>query len=190
MSDSIPEGEPEYIVQGTTVQWTKTLSNYSPSDGWTLTYEFVEGASSPDSFQIVATDVNGTFTVDVDEATTANYTPANYYYQGFVSDGTDRFAVVSGQMEVIQDYADTPEDPRPWQCVALEALQASISGTPSQFQLSYTIDGIAVSQMSSADKQSWYNFLDAACKNLENDNDLENGRKTDRSGFISFTPVT
>jgi len=175
MSDSIPEGEPEYIVQGTTVQWTKTLSDYKPDDGWTLTYEFVQGASSPESFQIVATNVSNEFTVNVDEAVTALYTPSNYYYQGFVSDGTDRFAVVSGQMEVI---------------VALEALQASISGTASQFQLSYTIDGIAVSQMSSADKQSWYNFLDTACKNLENDNDLENGRKTDRSGFISFTPVS
>jgi hypothetical protein len=37
---AIPSCEPSQFVAGDTVQWTKSLADFVPSDGWTLKYRF------------------------------------------------------------------------------------------------------------------------------------------------------
>ena len=45
MAAQIPDIEPEKFTQGETVKWTKSLSDFSASDGYVLTYEFAGGST-------------------------------------------------------------------------------------------------------------------------------------------------
>lgn len=43
LSASVPSREPTQIVGGDSVSWTRSLSSYPPTDGWTLHYRLVGG---------------------------------------------------------------------------------------------------------------------------------------------------
>lgn len=190
MAFTIPDVEPTSIVAGVSWQWNKDLSDYKPDDGWTLIYYFVQAASSPADFSITTTNVSNVHNVDVEEAVTVLYTPDLYYYQGIVNNGTDTHLAVTGQMLIEQDFSDgSVTDPRSWSCQALDALESSIAGTADATQLSYVIDGIQVSEMGASSKLTWLEGLRRICASEKENEDLQNGRKTNRVGRISFTSV-
>jgi|TARA_Y100000296_G_scaffold81659_1_gene109291 hypothetical protein len=190
MAFTIPDTEPESLVAGVSWKWDKDLADYKPDDGWTLIYYFVQGSSSPADFSITTTNVSNVHNVDVEEAVTVLYTPDTYYYQGIVNNGTDTHLAITGQMEIVQDYSDgSVADPRSWACQALDALETSIAGTADATQLSYEIDGIQVSEMSGASKLSWLEGLRRICAAEKEDENLDNGRKTNRVGRYKFTRV-
>ncbi len=193
MAFTIPTTEPESLIAGVSWQWTKDLSEFKPDDGWILNYYFVLAASTADDnkFTIVTTSVGvNVHTVDVEEAVTALYTVGLYHYQGIVTDGTDTHLAITGQLTVVQDFSGTVTDPRSWACQALDALESSIAGTADATQLSYTIDGIQVSEMSPGQKMQWLESLRRICEAEQQENNIDNGRGNNRVGRYKFTPMS
>lgn len=129
--------EPTEIVAGTTVKWTKSLSDYSASEGWSLTYYFF---NSDNHFSVEATSSGEDFQITIDASTSANYQPGEYKWQAIVTKGTEKYVVDSGYIKVL---------PSPTQAVdwrsdikkALDAIKAVIEGRATKDQASYQIAG-------------------------------------------------
>ena len=190
MAFTVPTTEPESLVAGISWQWTKDLSDFKPDDGWVLTYYYVLATADATQFNIISTNVSNVHNVDVEEAVTALYTTGLYHYQGIVTDGTDTHVAITGQLTVVQDFSGTVTDPRSFACKGLDALEASIAGTADATQLSYTIDGIQVTDMSPGQKMQWLESLRRICEAEQQENNIDNGRGNNRVGRYKFTPMS
>src|SRR6185437_291432 len=106
-------GEPQYIRAGDTLKWTRSFCDYSAADGWTLAYRFMSAGAK---FDIdAAQDGDGAgFAVDVDAATSADYTAGVYRWIGRVSKDGEVYTVAEGTVTVLADIADAgaATDPR------------------------------------------------------------------------------
>jgi len=129
--------EPKEIVAGTTVKWTKSLSDYPAGEGWSLIYYFFNANSS---FSVEATASGNDFQITISANITANYTPGEYKWQAIVVKGDEKYVVDSGYVKIL---------PNPTQAVdwrseikkALDAIKAVIEGRANKDQASYTIAG-------------------------------------------------
>ena len=152
---SIPTVEPSSIVQGETLTFTKSLSDYLPADSWVLSYALVN-ASGQITFT-ASDNGDGTHLVDEAPATTAAYTVGTYKYQAKVTGGTDVFLVGEGSIEVETSFAAASSgyDDRSHVKKVLDALEATILGKASSDQLSYSIGNRSLSKMSPAELLDW-----------------------------------
>lgn len=105
-SSDIPKVEPTELVCGTTVKWTKDLSNHYPADeGWTLTYYF----RGPTRFDKAATGDGRNFAITLsatdtsDQGATPNFAAGRYTLVGRVSKSSEVFQVYSGILDVERD---------------------------------------------------------------------------------------
>lgn len=100
----IPTNEPTELRAGDTWKWNRTdkVSDY-PSPTWTLKYRFKNPSGG---FEITASaDGAGGFSVSVDKATTAAYTPGVYQWQAEVDNGTERHTLErGGSLTVVADF--------------------------------------------------------------------------------------
>lgn len=119
----IPTKEPTEFTQGELVKWYRQdLSDY-PADTWTLTYEFVGAANK----QVVATADGLTFLATITAANSADYTAGAYWWQAFVTSGSERYQVDSGKLTVNTDLAGVDTDTydgRSHNKIVLDALKA------------------------------------------------------------------
>lgn len=95
--------EPAWLNSGDTWQWTKQISDFPASDGWTLTY-YLNAGGAPISFD-AAVDADGTsYDVTVPAATTAAFTPGSYSWTAVVRQGAgggaQRFTVDEGRIRI------------------------------------------------------------------------------------------
>ena len=130
--------EPEKIIAGDTLEWTKDLPDYLPAT-WTLTYSLVKDGTR---IGIVASDNgDGTHLVDEAKATTAAYAVGVYKWHATVDNGTDRHLVESGTVEVVTDFvaATSGFDGRAHCKIVLDAIEATIEGKATKDQSSYSI---------------------------------------------------
>lgn len=87
MAAEIPTYEPSSFVAGDTVKWTRSLSDYSAADGWTLKYA-IRGAKAVDV--IAETDTDGAgFAVTLSAAESAKLTAGQYQIVGYVVSDDD-----------------------------------------------------------------------------------------------------
>jgi len=140
--------EPREIVAGDTIEWDKSVSGYSPDDGWTLTYYFWNETAD---FSVVATADSGSWTVTISAAVSADYTPGKYQWRAVVSKGEDedleRYTVLEGFIYVRHDPAvgtGAGIDSRSAVKIALDAIDSVLAGTASKAQASYSIQGRAL----------------------------------------------
>jgi hypothetical protein len=125
MSLSVPTVEPTTARAGDTWRWTRDLPDY-PAPTWGLTYTLFASAGV---LSIVATASGTLHSVDLAPATTALYTAARYDWVAHVSDGTDRFQVGSGVLQVLPDVAEaTAYDGRSHARKMLDAINALLEG--------------------------------------------------------------
>lgn len=95
MSVSIPTREPKTFVGGDSVQWTKELADYLPSDGWTLNYRLIGGGLDE---TISDSGVAGVYSLALSPAST----------EGAIVETTARLTgwVVNGAGETHTIYSD------------------------------------------------------------------------------------
>lgn len=129
----IPTAEPASIRSGDTWQWRREdLPDY-PASTWTLTYRFRNATSF---FDVVASADGDVFSVSVPAATTAAYTAGRYDWFAFVDDGTDRYQVDSGQVDVLADVAAAAAfDARNYAQRIVDAIEATLENRADQGQL-------------------------------------------------------
>jgi hypothetical protein len=135
MAAPIPEKEPQVIVSGSTVSWTKDLSDYRPDDGWTLTYALtISGAK----IAITASDNgDGRHAVTVAASVTALWGAGRYSWQSYVTKDTERYSIGSGLVEIKPNLAAQTGgyDARTHARKMLDAIEAALEGRASADQL-------------------------------------------------------
>lgn len=137
---STPTTEPATFTAGDTVLWTKSLSDYPASAGWTLTYQF-RGPSLPAA--IVASASSDDFLATVSATASGLYIAGDYWWTSFVAKSGQRFTVGNGQTKVLPNPATltTGEvyDGRSTVKQTLDAIEAMLLGTASREESSYQI---------------------------------------------------
>lgn len=109
MAFSVPTTEPSSLVAGITWQWEKTVSDYPPSEGWTLTY-YLTGKTSL-SFAAEADPTDTVYSVSVPASETAAVEPGVYVWQARVSDGAGIIRLAdAGRFDVTRDVASVAEN--------------------------------------------------------------------------------
>jgi hypothetical protein len=99
MSAPVPTTEPQTIVAGDTLVFTRTFPNYTPADGWTLN-DALQGktlagswSASPITFSS-STVTGSTWSISVAKSTTDDWAPGDYRLTGYVTGGTsERYTV-------------------------------------------------------------------------------------------------
>lgn len=138
---------PSKITAGTSVSWLVSLPSFPASSGWTLTYTLVSPSAQ---VQVTSTPSGVDHLLEVPLAESATWSPNKYSWQSHVSNGTERYQVDAGAVEILADYADatTGTDTRTWLDKAIEALQAAIAGRASATQLTQSLpNGLQVQHM-------------------------------------------
>lgn len=100
MTVEIATTEPSSIKAGMTVKWKRTLSDY-PATLWTLTYVLFKTGTQ---IKFNAVPDGDDHSVTLAKATTAAYTAGRYTWQAYVDDGSERFEVDSGTLEILTDF--------------------------------------------------------------------------------------
>jgi len=145
-TDNLPDTEPSSLVAGESWKWTKSLSDY-PADTWTLNYYFLLSTGTT-TFNITAAADGTDYLIDVAPATTAAYTPGSYKWQAFVDDGTDKFKVCCGDMEVLPDFSSDTSDPRSDVEIILDAINAMLKGKANRDQMETEVNGKKIKRYS------------------------------------------
>lgn len=137
---------PTKITAGTSVSWLVALPAFPAPDGWTLTYTLV---SSSARVQITSTPSGNDHLFEIPLADSATWSPGKYSWQSHVSNGTERYQIDAGTVEILADYgeATTGADTRTWLDTAIEALQAAIAGRASKTQITQAISGVQIQHM-------------------------------------------
>lgn len=133
MAHQIPTTEPAELRAGDTWQWRRDdLADY-PASAWSLTYHFRNAAGD---FDVNASADGDSFAVNVAKATTGALTAGKYHWYAFVDNGTERYQVDAGELEVLADVAGAgPYDGRKFAQRMLEAIEARLEGRASDDQL-------------------------------------------------------
>jgi hypothetical protein len=155
---AIPTKEPEAIVAGDTVKWTRNcIWDYPASEGWQLSYYLRVPNKTPIS--IAAPEITALgdgFSVVVPAATSAVWTPGQYKWAAFVTKGEERYGVGTGVMLIKPNLATTtPIDDRSHVQKVYEALCAVIENRATADDQSYTIGGRSLTRMNIDELERW-----------------------------------
>lgn len=156
-------GEPSTIQSGDTVSWTASGSDYTPADGWSLTY-YIRGAVALDINGVASTD-QSEWTVTITAAETATMTAGTYSFVARVSKDSDVYTVSKGFIQVEDNLAVqlAGYDARSHIKKVLDAIEAVIERRATKEQESTQLpNGVAISLLSPADlRKEWqqYQFL-------------------------------
>lgn len=120
---------PSTHTQNDTLSFDTTLD--SAYDAFTLTYYLNS------TYSVAASFANGVHTV-LEQIT--NWTPGFYNVQGVVTDGTSRFTVEVGKVEILPDLSLLADSSSHVKKV-LDAIEATILKTASKEQESYQVSG-------------------------------------------------
>lgn len=186
MSAPIPEIEPTEIVQGDTIAWTKDLSDYSASDGWTLTY-YLRG---PQSLTITASASGSAHSISVSATTTAAYAFGKYKWQAYASKSGARYKVGEGSLEILQNpasivgFTETRSEARQ----ILDALIATMKQAASRPEQGYSLQaaGRSFTFKTHAELIAAIQFWQSEVKREEDAEKITRGEGTGKNIFVRF----
>ena len=149
-SDNYPDVEPGELIIGDRWAWTRSdITDTYETASYTLKYRFSLQASPFSTFEIEAGKVSSAHMVEVAQATTAGYAAGDYRWQAVIVRDSDseEVTVDQGFTELTPDFTGT-DDARPWVYRVLVAIRATIEGTATTDQESYSINGRSLSRRS------------------------------------------
>lgn len=149
-SDNYPDVEPEELVSGERWAWKRSeITDAYPTASYTLKYRFSLQKSPFTTFTITASKTNSEHVIEVAQADTVQKTPGEHLWQAVVVRDSDSEEVTVGQgfITLVPEYTGT-DDTRSWTYRVLIAIRATIEGTASSDQESYSINGRSLSRRS------------------------------------------
>jgi hypothetical protein len=166
----IPDLVPDTFPAGTTVKFTRSLDDFSPSDGWGYTI-YLNGLTQ--KFSKAATVVDGSFQVEFVPADTASLSPGPYRYaERLVNDGsvdstlTGETYDITGNELVINIEANVASSAagafNTWEEKTLAVIEAVLSGRVTGDIQAYQIAGRSVTRHSFAELRTMRGELKAA----------------------------
>jgi hypothetical protein len=149
---------PKSFMAGNTVSWTETFTSY-PASEWELSIYLL---SKDGKIQIDGVEDGDSFDIELDPATTKDYTPGIFSWTAFVyketeSVVTERYQVGQGTIEILADIAQLSAgyDTRTLNRRILDALNDLIEGKAIDDVASYSIAGRSISLMPIKDLLDW-----------------------------------
>lgn len=143
---------PAQITVGESVSWKYGNGTYPASAGWAVTYTLINATAR---IQMVSVADSDDHLIEVAAAVSALYTAGNYDWQMHVANGTERYLLGEGVIEVLADFAAAGlsggYDSRSHVKKVLDALEAAIEGRASKVQMSQSVGGLAIQYMSLAE---------------------------------------
>jgi hypothetical protein len=97
LTPPIPTTEPDRLFAGDTAKWNKTISDYPPTDGWTLTYAFRGPSNFPDQ---QATSSGSAYVIVIAAAITTALAVGTYYWSARVNKAGETYTVARGVLTV------------------------------------------------------------------------------------------
>lgn len=156
MAATVPTTEPLEARAGLTWAWTRSLSDYPASAGWTLTYWLKRLSATGANFSIVATASGADYAVSVSAATTSAYTADEYSWVAVVSKAGDAYEVDRGTLEVLPRYDQAANlDDRSHARKMLDAIEAVLENRATSDVLEYTIGQRSLRKMEALELTQW-----------------------------------
>lgn len=141
--------EPLIITAGSTIKWTKNLTDYKPEDSWILTYSIFNASSQ---YAITATDNNdSTHLVTIAAGVSADYKAGVYQWQAWATKSGERFDVGCGDIQINANAASGGVDGRSHVKKTLDAIETTIERRSSQGLESYSMADVSVTKRSTED---------------------------------------
>jgi hypothetical protein len=144
MAASIPTAVPTQVVAGDTAKWQISLSDYSPADGWVLSYAFLKFETG-EQIAITATTSGSDFLVSVAATVTQTWPAGEYSGQAYVTKAatSERYKVWQGVLEVLPNYVNAGQiDTRSRARKILDFIDASFEKLVQQQTVSAKIEGV------------------------------------------------
>ena len=139
MSADSQFGLPNEFQAGDTLKFIYYHDQYSPPT-WDLSYALR-------GLNLTAIDFNAVqdgnqWLVNVAPAATDLWQPGTYSASGYVTDGVDRFSVTGSEIVVLPNlFTETSYDNRSYLEQILALIEATIAGTVTRSDISYSING-------------------------------------------------
>lgn len=103
----VTKREPTQITQGDTISFTKTLSQYPATDGWSLLYSL---RGNGQDLQFTSTASGSDHEILVDAAETELWLPSDYQMEGWAVNGDQRFQIYLSSLVITPDLATAAPD--------------------------------------------------------------------------------
>ena len=148
MADTTMTRMPVSHRAGDTLRVTLDLADYPADSGWTVTYEFRRKDGSLISITSEASGAQHLLSVDA--ISTSVWLPGLYRGVAYVTDGTDRYTIWSGTLEVLPDLAQAGDnyDTRTHAERCLDAINLVLEGKATRDVLMTTIAGQSITRLS------------------------------------------
>jgi hypothetical protein len=182
----IPEKEPYTIEAGTTVKWTKDLSDDYPADEWELVYTFINSAQK---YQVTASADGTKHSITIPASTTDDYVAGKYKWIARVTKDDEVYKVDEGMIEITADLAaagTSTHDFRSHARTVLEAVEAVIEGRASRDQMQYMVQGRMLTKTPIPDLLILRDRYRAEVKAEEREERRENGESTEKNVLVRF----
>lgn len=143
----IPTCEPERVVAGDTWKWTRALSEYPPSEGWTLTYS-IRGLSVLLDADVGVTPGVSDYSVVVAANKTAPLLPGTYRWAAFVTKAGERYTADEGVLVVERNLSTAAaSDALSHAEKTLPIIEAVLAGRVTADIENYQINGKLVTKI-------------------------------------------
>ena len=186
MARTIPTSEPPFARAGDTWEWRKTLPDF-PAGTNTLTYTLFNAAG----VETITASADGTVhVIDEAPATTSAFAAGRYDWIAQVSDGTDKYTVGKGAIDVLPDLsAASTYDGRSHARTVLDAINAMIEGraTDAEIDIVRSVRGGRDTQRDPAHLIKLRQHYAAMVKAEDDAVALANGQQTGRFIQTRFT---
>ena len=187
MSRAIPTTIPAQLRAGATLNFQISLADFSAAESWAITYHFRSKDGSAITFTSTASGTD--HLVNVPFGTTALWLKGNYSGTAVVSNGTQKFEVWRGRLEILEDIAAAPEgtDLRTQARRTLDNINAVIEGRAGSTILSSSVEGTSLGRIPHTDLLILRDRYAVIVANEERAEDAANGRSPRRAIFSRFT---
>lgn len=170
-SDNYPNREPDELPVGGRWAWKRPdITKAYPTATYTLKYRFSILTSTGTVTEISASKVSAEHVVEISQTTTEAYTAGDYFWQAVVvRDSDNEEVVVDSGYWVLAPNLDSAVDTRSHTYKVLVAIRATIEGTATKDQESYSIAGRSLNRRSIPEltqlereyARRWKNEMDA-----------------------------
>lgn len=150
-SANYPNQEPDELAIGSRWGWTRSdITSVYPTATYTLKYRFSLLTSAGTLIEITASKTASAHVVDVGTNVTSDHTAGDYSWQAVIVRDSDSEEVVvdTGFVTLLPDVGDCAVDTRSHNYKVLTAIRATIEGTATRDQMSYSIAGRSLSRRS------------------------------------------
>jgi hypothetical protein len=153
-----PAGEPEEIVVGDYIQWTRNdlATDYPPAD-YTATYVARITGGGASEIQLTGTTYQGGYLFTVDSETSTDFNAGYYHWQLEIvrnSDG-NRVVVDTGAFTAKPDLDVNNTDPRSHAEIMLDKIESLLQGRADSDVANYTIGNRSLTKLPIKDLLFW-----------------------------------